>query len=53
MLRASQNRLYSIFFYLVSTKTFKSITFLLIIANTILLGLNKDTHQLSLIDNDF
>jgi hypothetical protein len=47
MLRASQNKFYGIFFYLVSTKTFKSITFLLIVANTVVLALNRDTHLLN------
>jgi len=47
MLRASQNKLYALFYNLVSTKTFKSITFLFIVANTVVLALNKDTHQLS------
>jgi Ion transport protein len=41
LLRATENRLYSFFYSIVQSKVFKQISFLMIIANTVVLGITQ------------
>ena len=44
-LRAQENKVYSFFYKIAASKIFRSVSFVIIIANTIVLGLTKDNES--------
>jgi hypothetical protein len=45
LLRAQERRFYALFYDIVTSKSFKLISFLIILANTVVLGLTKDSQS--------